>query len=40
MGIDWFSFQTSIRKMVMDLIEPTIKRSFEDHETVFNMNAI
>jgi hypothetical protein len=30
-GLDWFSFQTQIRKLVMEMIEPTVKRSYEDH---------
>jgi hypothetical protein len=26
-----------MRKLVMELIQPTIKRSFEDHETVITL---
>eukprot|EP00347_Sterkiella_histriomuscorum_P009370 403341474 len=37
LGLDWFSFQTQIRKLVMELIEPTVKRTFEDHEIVHQL---
>lgn len=38
LGLDWFSFQTQIRKLVMELIEPTVKRTYEDHEKVCELD--
>ncbi len=38
LGVDWFNFQTSIRKLVLELIEPTVKRTMDDHHMVQSLN--
>jgi len=34
---DWFGFETRIRKMVIDIMEPSVKRSIEDREQVIEL---
>ena len=39
LGLDWFQFQTQIRRLVMELIEPTVKRAYDDHELVKTLGS-
>ncbi len=34
--LDWFQFETEMRKVIRDLLEPTITRSHEDRERTNN----
>lgn len=38
--LDWFQFETEMRKVVRELIEPTITRSHEDRERTNNFKKI
>ena len=38
--LDWFQFETEMRKVVRDLLEPTIQRSHEDRERTNNFRIL
>ena len=38
--LDWFQFETEMRKVIRDLIDPTIQRSHEDRERTNNYKII
>ena len=38
--LDWFQFETEMRKVVRDLLEPTIQRSHEDRERTNNFSIL
>jgi len=38
-GADFFAFETKIRQMVMELIDPLTKRSIQDRDTLFEVQA-
>ncbi len=38
--LDWFEFETRMRKLVVDLIQPTVTKLNEDRENVAGIKAI
>jgi hypothetical protein len=37
---NWFDFETRIRKVISELLQPTIKRSKEDKETISEVKTV
>jgi len=35
--LDWFAFETRVRKIIQELIEPTMKRVIEDRDSITGM---
>ena len=36
--IDWFGFQTQVRKIVYELVEPTVKRALASENLINSIN--
>ena len=39
-GLDWFAFETKMRQVVREIVEPTITRSHEDREVVGSLKKM
>lgn len=39
-SLDWFDFETRMRKMIHELLQPTVKRSHEEREAVTKLRSI
>ena len=38
--LDWFDFETRMRKIIHEIMEPTVKRSHEDREMVMQLKSV
>ena len=38
--VDWFNFETRMRKLIQEMLEPTIQRGLEDREDLNRLNTI